>query len=76
MEGCGKSVTAERILQLGGLIGEVIPEPLGGAHRDVDDMMTRLKAKLIDTLHELKQLPLDELTEQRYQKFMAMGACG
>jgi acetyl-CoA carboxylase carboxyl transferase subunit alpha len=69
-------VTAERILQLGGLIDEVIPEPLGGAHRDVDDMMTRLKAKLIDTLHELKQLPLDELTEQRYQKFMAMGACG
>ena len=56
-------------------IDEVIAEPLGGAHRDVDDMTARLKAKLIDTLQSLKKLSLDELTDRRYQKFMAMGAC-
>ena len=67
-------ITAERILSLG-LIDEVIAEPLGGAHRDVDDMTARLKAKLIDTLQSLKKLSLDELTDRRYQKFMAMGAC-
>ena len=67
-------ITAERILQLG-LIDEVIAEPLGGAHRDVDDMMTRLKVRLIDTMQSLKKLSLDELTDQRYKKFMAMGAC-
>ena len=67
-------ITAERILSLG-LIDEVIAEPLGGAHRDVDDMTARLKAKLIDTLQSLKKLSLDELTDRRYQKYMAMGAC-
>ena len=67
-------ITAARILELG-LIDEVIAEPLGGAHRDVDDMMTRLKVRLIDTMQSLKKLSLDELTDKRYKKFMAMGAC-
>ncbi|OGV50028.1 MAG: acetyl-CoA carboxylase carboxyltransferase subunit alpha [Legionellales bacterium RIFCSPHIGHO2_12_FULL_42_9] len=67
-------VTAESILKLG-LIDEVIREPLGGAHRDVNDMTVRLKERLIDRLKSLKKLSLDELVEKRYQKFMAMGAC-
>ncbi|MDR3442750.1 MAG: acetyl-CoA carboxylase carboxyltransferase subunit alpha [Legionella sp.] len=53
----------------------VIPEPLGGAHRDVDNMAARLKAVLVDELHSLKKLSPERLIEGRYQKFMAMGAC-
>ena len=67
-------VTAENSLKLG-LIDEVITEPLGGAHRDMNDMALRLKTLLIGRLKTLQQLSLDELLQQRYQKFMAMGAC-
>ena len=67
-------VTAESILKLE-LVDEVIQEPLGGAHRDVNDMTTRLKDLLTGRLKSLQKLSLDELVEKRYQKFMAMGAC-
>jgi acetyl-CoA carboxylase carboxyl transferase subunit alpha len=53
----------------------VVPEPLGGAHRNIDDMAKRLKSVLIQELQSLQQLSLEKLIEQRYQKFMAMGAC-
>lgn len=67
-------ITADKILE-SGLIDNVIAEPLGGAHRNVTDMTSRLKELLIDELRELKRLPIDELLKQRYKKFMAMGAC-
>ncbi|MDI1353140.1 MAG: acetyl-CoA carboxylase carboxyltransferase subunit alpha [bacterium] len=67
-------ITADKILE-NKLVDLVIPEPLGGAHRDVEDMASRLKQVLINELDTLKQLSLDQLIEQRYQKFMAMGAC-
>lgn len=57
------------------LVDKVIPEPLGGAHRNIIKMSTDLKAVLTQELFELKKIPLDDLIEQRYQKFMAMGAC-
>lgn len=67
-------VVASRIAELG-LIDEVIPEPLGGAHRNVDDMASRLKSRLVTILQTLNQLSLSDLVEARYKKFMAMGAC-
>lgn len=67
-------ITADRILD-NKLVDKVIPEPLGGAHRDVDDMAERLKNVLTGELQELKKLSIDKLIELRYQKFMAMGAC-
>jgi acetyl-CoA carboxylase carboxyl transferase subunit alpha len=67
-------ITADRIIE-SGLIDAVIPEPLGGAHRNVGEMTSRLKAFLIEQLHALKVFPIDELIDQRYRKFMAMGAC-
>ncbi|MFI4963014.1 MAG: acetyl-CoA carboxylase carboxyltransferase subunit alpha [Legionellales bacterium] len=67
-------ITADRIFE-NKLVDRVIPEPLGGAHRDVDDMASRLKSILWTELSSLKKLPLDQLIELRYQKFMAMGAC-
>src|ERR1043166_1676171 len=55
------------------VIDEIIAEPLGGAHRDPQQMGNILKAYLLRSLRELKQLPMEELLEQRYQKFRRMG---
>ncbi len=66
-------ITADRILELG-LIDAVIEEPLGGAHRNIIEMTTRLKDVLTDQLRALRNLSMDELLKQRYEKFMAMGA--
>jgi acetyl-CoA carboxylase carboxyl transferase subunit alpha len=66
-------ITADRIFELG-LIDRVIAEPLGGAHRNVVDMTSRLKDILIDELRVLKSLSKEELLRLRYEKFMAMGA--
>lgn len=67
-------ITAEKIAQWG-LIDSVVPEPLGGAHRDMDTMAARLKKELLQNLRAIKKLPLDTLLDQRYKKFMAMGVC-
>jgi acetyl-CoA carboxylase carboxyl transferase subunit alpha len=67
-------ITANRIFE-NKLVDMVVPEPLGGAHRNIDDMAKRLKSVLIQELQSLQQLSLEKLIEQRYQKFMAMGAC-
>lgn len=55
------------------VIDEIIAEPLGGAHRDPRQMGNILKAYLLRSLRELKQIPMEELVEQRYQKFRKMG---
>ena len=56
-----------------GIVDEVIPEPLGGAHRNHRQMAMNLKGSLITAIRELKQIPEDELVERRYQKFRGMG---
>src|SRR6266699_4923345 len=58
------------------LVDEVVPEPLGGAHRDHQLAASNLKEILLKHLAELKQLPVDVLLEQRYQKFRAIGKFG
>jgi acetyl-CoA carboxylase carboxyl transferase subunit alpha len=55
------------------VIDEIIPEPLGGAHRDPRGMANLLKAYLLRHLRDLKKVPPEELLEQRYQKFRRMG---
>ena len=55
------------------IIDDIIAEPLGGAHRDPRQMGNILKGYLLRYLRELKQLPMEELLEQRYQKFRKMG---
>jgi acetyl-CoA carboxylase carboxyl transferase subunit alpha len=55
------------------IIDDVIPEPIGGAHRDHREMATTLKAFLLRYLRELKQMPVAALLEARYQKFRRMG---
>jgi acetyl-CoA carboxylase carboxyl transferase subunit alpha len=65
-------ITPERLLSQG-LIDGIIPEPLGGAHRDVDKMAATLKTHLINNLKLVNSVPKDKLLEQRYKRWMAMG---
>ena len=67
-------ITADKTLEHG-LIDRVIEEPLGGAHRDVVEMSLRLRTALTKELEALETLSLKTLLAQRYDKFMAMGAC-
>ena len=54
------------------VIDEIVPEPVGGAHRDHEAMAKNLHEALSRNLKELKAIPADELIEQRYQKFRKM----
>jgi acetyl-CoA carboxylase carboxyl transferase subunit alpha len=65
-------LTAKDLGRLG-VIDDVIPEPLGGAHRDPRDMANTLKTYLLRYLRELRAVPTDDLLEARYQKFRRMG---
>ncbi len=65
-------LTAKKHLELG-LIDEIIPEPLGSAHRDVDTMAKTLKASLCKNLNLLLAEPIANLLDQRYKKLMSMG---
>ncbi len=67
-------ITAERIKELG-LIDNVIDEPLGGAHRDIDQMAAMLKQALKTDLNSLEQLSKEELVEKRYDRLMSFGYC-
>lgn len=65
-------ITSDRLLELG-LIDSVVPEPLGGAHRDVEAMVLNLKQSLLDGLENLAALSMDELLDRRYQRLMSYG---
>lgn len=64
--------TSRHLRELG-VIDDVLEEPLGGAHRDHHKMAARMKNYLLSTLTELTAKPLDELIDQRYEKFRQMG---
>ncbi|KAB0290362.1 acetyl-CoA carboxylase carboxyl transferase subunit alpha [Vibrio fortis] len=57
------------------LIDEIIPEPLGGAHRDPIQMAENMKETLVKQLEELEQFDNDTLLERRYQRLMSYGYC-
>lgn len=56
-----------------GVIDGIIPEPEGGAHRDVEQAAFFIKETIKQTLAELDGVSLEELTARRYQKFRSMG---
>jgi acetyl-CoA carboxylase carboxyl transferase subunit alpha len=65
-------ITAKRLKTLG-LVDEIIPEPLGGAHRDHKLAASNLKASLIAQVNRLKDIPVETLVETRYQRYMDYG---
>jgi len=68
-------LTAQDNLRLG-IIDEIIPEPLGGAHRNLAETAALIKASLTDALARLDRLSPAELAAQRYAKFRAIGQRG
>ncbi len=65
-------ITATDLQRLG-LIDGIVPEPVGGAHRNHSEMVANLKEAVVEAFRELRQVPTDALLEQRYQKFRRMG---
>lgn len=63
---------AQRLKDLG-LVDRIVPEPLGGAHRDHDAAASALKRALTDSLRELKRYPLEQLLARRHNKLMQYG---
>jgi acetyl-CoA carboxylase carboxyl transferase subunit alpha len=68
-------LTAPDLLKMG-IIDEVVPEPLGGAHTDSERMGQTLKETIKKNLQELNALKKEELVKLRYKKFRGMGAIG
>ncbi|EKD73143.1 MAG: acetyl-CoA carboxylase carboxyltransferase subunit alpha [uncultured bacterium] len=65
-------LTADRIMKLK-LIDGIVPEPLGGAHRDYDVVAQTLKAILLQQLHQLQSLSMNTLLNERYKRLMSYG---
>lgn len=65
-------ITAQDIMEFG-IIDGIIPEPRGGAHRDVDEQARAIAQVLRRSLAELEQMSGEELVAHRYEKFKAIG---
>ena len=65
-------ITAER-LQQAGVVDKIIPEPLGGAHRDYETIAASVKSELKNSLNELRKLSIEDLLAQRYAKLRSFG---
>ncbi len=66
-------ITANRLKELG-LIDEIIAEPLGGAHRDIDTTCKNVRQSLSNTIDRLKSKTTDELLSSRYERLTQYGA--
>ena len=65
-------ITATRLKTLG-LVDKIVPEPVGGAHRDPDAMSQSLKRALEESLAALLPIPLDSLLRARHERLMGYG---
>jgi len=65
-------ITSARLKKFN-LVDQVIKEPLGGAHRNMDEMALRLKQALLENLEELDSLGADALVKKRYERLMQFG---
>lgn len=65
-------ITANRLKTLG-LVDKIVPEPLGGAHRDPPATLQALKKALAETLKQLQEKKPKQLVEERLERLMAYG---
>lgn len=65
-------ITSEHLKKFG-LVDEIIPEPLGGAHNDPEATAATLKKHLLKHLKVLKRMPLKQRLDERYNKFRDHG---
>lgn len=66
------AITSNRLYDLG-LVDVVIPEPRGGAHRDLDGMAASLKLALLDQLAEVEAEPIETIVAARYARLRGYG---
>ncbi|MEN8177890.1 MAG: acetyl-CoA carboxylase carboxyl transferase subunit alpha [Pseudomonadota bacterium] len=66
------AITSDRLKKLE-LIDEIVPEPLGAAHRDIEAMAKNLKHALLEGLENLQSMAIDKLLDTRYQRLMQYG---
>jgi acetyl-CoA carboxylase carboxyl transferase subunit alpha len=64
-------MTAQDLNKLG-LVDRIVPEPLGGAHRDHGKMAETLGENLAEILQELKTIPIQELIEKRFDRYRSI----
>jgi acetyl-CoA carboxylase carboxyl transferase subunit alpha len=65
-------ITSKDLLDLG-VIDEIVPEPIGGAHRDPPRAAQQIDQAILRHLDQLVALPAEELLRRRYDKFRRMG---
>lgn len=65
-------ITSGRLLEQG-LVDEIVPEPLGGAHRDPTRTATQIKSRLLTILQKLQQQTPAQLLQSRYERLMRHG---
>ncbi len=65
-------ITAKSLKDLG-LIDQIIREPLGSAHRDVDTTARNIKQALVDALESFEKMSMEQLLETRYRRLTAYG---
>lgn len=68
------NITANKVKSLG-LIDEIVPEPLGGAHRDYDQMAENLKNCILRELDSIKSVSIEECLTNRFDRLMSFGYC-
>jgi len=66
------AITSERLRELG-LIDAIVPEPLGGAHRDPDAVARSVQVAVMEGLEQLDRLSIDALLDARHQRLMGYG---
>lgn len=66
-------LTAQDLRTLG-IIDDIIPEPLGGAHRDYQETAKKVKSFIINAWNELKEIDREEMLQKRYEKFRKIGS--
>ncbi len=65
-------LTSKELHKLG-LIDAIIPEPVGGAHRNMHDTVYNVESYIARTLAELRRMKIDDLLESRYRKWRSVG---
>lgn len=61
------------VLEELGIVDTTIPEPKGGAHRDIDLMADRIKQYLLGEIENIEKAPTNEMLEQRFKRLMSYG---
>lgn len=55
------------------LVDEIVPEPLGGAHRNIEEMTETVKSRLLTNLERIRKVPVTQLLSDRYDRLMSYG---